>query len=158
MKNLINRKEMISVKNTKFYDYFEDKNSLEKIYLLSKTEANKFWSKNIDSRKKHFFHLEDENWLVKSEKIILGDWLDSYNSGKFKNVSKLLNKKIKWLGKLKIYFIANSDNIFFTDWVTFLLNWDDFIAIEDDASIILNETLNREGLMFYSKGDIVYFK
>ncbi len=102
-----------------------------------------------------FFKLPDDNWIIRNESAIIGEWISSYNDDDAKPVSDMLNKNISWGGASIIKFLINRDVAFQVPWENFIEMWDDFIAIEDDCPLVVPSNPKRDGLLIFRPiGDI----
>ncbi|WP_223787002.1 DUF2947 family protein [Marinicella meishanensis] len=151
----INYESSLKVSETDFKEYFDDNLICEKVFLLSEKEADKVWTLMIGSEKDHFFELGGESWINKGSFKFIGEWIDEYNSERYDSVSKKLKKSVCWFDRSKVFFILSRSLIFYTDWKVFWKEWDQFLTIEDDAPIIMSESVPGQAIMFYSRGDMV---
>ncbi len=144
----------IPILNSDISEIFQGLSSMNTIYLLTNNEAKTIWIKNIDKSANSYFKLEDDSWLVRNEKYNIGDWLDSYNTGKYELVSKILNSVLGWRDEDRIYFCLSEVLSIESSWREFKLNWDKFIEIDDDCPIIINQSSNCEVIIFKPLGEI----
>ena len=150
----MSNKDMTPVLNTDYKEYFESAGA-KNAYLLSKSKANDCWDEATESKVSSFFKLPDDNWIIRNESAIIGEWISSYNDDDAKPVSDMLNKNISWGGASIIKFLVNRDVAFQVPWENFIEMWDDFIAIEDDCPLVIPSNPKRDGLLIFRPiGDI----
>lgn len=151
----INYDLSLKVSETDFKEYFDDELICEDVLLLSEKDAEVVWESMIKSNKNHFFELDDKDWISNASVKYIGEWIDDYNSERYKPVAKKLKKSVRWFDKSKVFFILSRTLVFCTSWKIFWSEWDQFLTIEDDAPIIMSESVCGQAIMFYSRGDIV---
>ena len=142
-------KDLQAVLNSPYKDYFETAGASD-VYLLSKSKANNFWDNAVEEKIDSFFKLPNDNWIVNSVSVKIGEWISAYNADEKKPVSQVLRKNIAWDESSTIWFLVNRDIAFQTTWNNFIELWDDFIAIEDDCPLILPNNPRKEGALIFS--------
>lgn len=146
--------ELIAVENSEYEDYFENIKS-DSVFLLSKSLAIDTWEKIIDLGAASYFSLPDDHWIVKSESKAIGEWFDAYNNDKPFKVAKVLKKHTNWSLSSKVWYFISKKVSFETTWETFLLHWDDFLAIDDDCPIVVCDSIDiKEAIVFKPMGAI----
>lgn len=146
------RKEPII--KTAFSDEFGDFQT-DNIFLLSKEESNKVWSKYIDVKASSYYKLDDNNWVIRSNRQIIGKWIEDFNQDRIENVGSILNESFFWKDDDIVWFCISKALIIETSWHKFKKKWINFIQCEDDCPIIINSNIKRCALIFSPIGDFL---
>jgi len=144
------------VKKSFYSQYFEEVIS-DVIFLLDRNSAKQAWEKKVDKKSESYFDLPDNSWLIEGKTFKIGRWMEAYNTDDIVLVKKMLTSHVTWMDEAIIYFFVNKKISFLTQWKFFLKYWDNFIAIDDDCSIVIPDKINenREAIIFRPIGDIV---
>lgn len=148
-------KELICVQETGYADYFK-KTLKNKVFLLDVKMAESAWDHAINIGTSSYFDLPNDCWLISSDSVRIGDWLEAYNDDDNYAVSKILRDSVNWPEDDFVNFFAKRKIVFKVKWKDFVLYWDDFIAIEDDCPIVIPENKKRkEAILFRPLGDVL---
>lgn len=146
---------MIPVQNS-FYSEFFEKAEKETVFLLSEEEAKDAWSNEIDKSSSSYFDLPDDCWIVTSESVSVGRWVEAYNDDDNLGLARKLRTAVFWGDDMVIKFFAKNKIVFQAKWIDFLKYWDEFISAEDDCPIVIPEFRDaREALLFRPIGDVL---
>lgn len=146
---------MIPVQNS-FYSEFFEKSEKDTVFLLSEEEAQYAWNSKIDNRSSSYFDIPNDCWVVASKSVLVGRWIDAYNNDDNVGLADKLRTAVSWSDDTIIRFFAKKKIVFQSKWCDFLEFWDEFIAVEDDCSIVIPESIDtREALLFRPIGDIL---
>jgi len=92
--------------------------------------------------------------LIDNDPLIIGEWIGDFNQEKTEGVESLLNTKLKWDDKDKLWFCISKKTILETSWGDFKKLWIEFLYCEDDCPIIINEKNPNCAIIFRPIGDI----
>lgn len=151
IKNLIKMNSTLITKT--FYSEYFDK-EVKDIYLLEKDVASKLWESKIDSKSNSFFRLSDDNPIIFNSKNI-GDWKSYYNEDNISDLQSFLNSTTNWENDNTVFFCINKETIIKTNYSTFLNNIFNFLEVNDDCPILLNNE-NPECIYFAPLGNIFH--
>lgn len=125
------------------------------IYLLSKDLSRNIWTQNIDNKAICYFKIPDDNWLVTSNSIVLGNWIDDYNCDYSVKVHNLLCDSFEWNNKDVVWFCINIEIVIESSWLDFKKYWLSFLECEDDCPIVINSNNKKGALIFTPLGSFV---
>ena len=137
-----------------FSEEFEGVDS-EGIVLLTKEQASQVWQKYIDEKATSYFRLPDDNWIIKSEQVIIGEWLSDFNKNRSQETKAKLDSSILWSDNNTVWFCISKALVIETSWYDFKRLWMNFLECEDDGPILLNSKEVNCALLFFSIGNIV---
>lgn len=147
--------ELTCVQDTGYSEYFENAGR-NTVYLLSENMAESAWNREVHVGTSSYFDLPDDCWIISSESLPIGRWMEAYNNDDNPVVEKLLRAAVDWSDDIFIKFFAKKKSVFRVRWKEFLHYWDEFIAVEDDCPIVIPENgSGKEAILFRSIGDIV---
>jgi hypothetical protein len=123
--------------------------------MNSAEDASEIWKKNIDSIAKHFFAFDNNNWIISGKMNLLGNWLEIFNNRNYDKIANILSEQVDWKDNDEIVFCV-SDTISFTcSWVVFKANWSDFLCINDECPIVINDNDVKNILLFEVSGRLL---
>lgn len=147
--------EFICVKDTDYADYFENAGK-NRVFLLNEKLAENAWNREVCDGTSSYFDLPDDCWIVDGKAVQIGRWMEAYNNDDNAAVEKLLRAAVDWSDDIFIKFFAKKKIVFRALWGDFLRYWDEFIAVEDDCSMVIPENEScKEAILFRPIGDIV---
>lgn len=139
---------------TTFSDEFDNLN-VDDVFLLSKEESASVWSKYIDKKASSYFKLEDNNWLITSKRLVIGNWLEDFNRNRTENVRDILSNNLSWNKEDIVWFCISRALIIEAPWEKFRNHWICFLQCEDDCPILINRNSVGSALIFRPIGDIL---
>ncbi|KZX01720.1 hypothetical protein JL49_04165 [Pseudoalteromonas luteoviolacea] len=146
---------MNPVEATEHKDMFNDVGA-NTIFVMDKESAKNHWINAVDEKANSFFRLQDNNWLIAKNSAVIGAWRDAYNNDDNYYVSKLLNEHTRWEEESVVRFYVSKLIVLETKWKYFLKHWDDFLALEDDCPVLIQDGEEKSrALIFRANGDIV---
>ena len=122
------------------------------IQLLDKEYANAVWDLMIDPRQDHYMKLPEDAWPHASKQTLVGN----YKFADKNKISKFLIRTVKWEEETAIYFFYNRDFILETVWKIFVKVWDDFVAIENEGSILMKAGSKKQEAMIFGPTGGIY--
>lgn len=125
------------------------------IYLLSKDLSKNIWTQNIDFKANCYFNISDDNWLVTSNSMVLGNWIEDYNCDYSVNIHNLLCDSFEWNNKDVVWFCINIEIVIESSWLDFKKYWLSFLECEDDCPIVINSNNKKGALIFTPIGDFI---
>ena len=140
------------IQNSFYGEYFDDES--QNIYLLSEKRSEIIWKEYIDEKANTYFHLSDDNWLIKSVTRVIAQWFEDYNAGAYGRVTRSLTEAIAWNDEDAIWFCLNKSHVIECPWLDFKLGWATFLSCHDDAPIILNGS-DRSAAFIFCHSDLV---
>jgi|RhiMetdeSRZDD1v2_1073273.scaffolds.fasta_scaffold52333_2 DUF2947 family protein len=146
-------KGKLPILESEYSEYFSDA-TVNSVFLLSINESQNIWNNNIDQKADSYFRLPDDNWLVVTEQIIIGDWKEDFNANKVQDVQQLLNRSVTWNDEDIVLFCIRKNKILETNWSEFKRLWINFILCEDDCPILINHQIKGCAILFRPIGDI----
>ncbi len=145
-------KDKIPISESEFAFEFEDVIT-ENIFLLPRKEAENIWQICISQKGFSFFHLPNDNWLVTSNSISIGYWLDDFNNNIKENVKLFLSESIPWDNNDTVWFCMNKYNIIQSRWIDFKEQWINFLYSESDSPILINSNYEKCAIQFLAIGN-----
>lgn len=142
------------INKSSFSEEFEDTDS-SGIIALDKSSSLRIWNTHIDNAASSYFNLQQGNWIVKSNKSVIGKWISDFNSNESENIQSLLDTCVDWNNDDLIYFCISKFIIIKTNWLKFKELWINFITCEEDCPIIINERKTNAAIIFTAIGDII---
>src|SRR5689334_14115903 len=98
------------------------------ISLLSVEDAKVIWHSRIEKGKVYsYFRLPDNNWLVTSQRTILGKWIDDFNDDISAGITRILDENVAWQNDHVIWFCIDDNTIIESKWHDFKLHWINFL-------------------------------
>jgi hypothetical protein len=151
--NLIKMDRNVPIVASDFSEEFEDSDS-EGIVLLTKDNALKVWQEHVDQKAPSYYRLPDDNWIVKSNQVVIGQWLPDFNNNESQGVEARLNSSVAWNDSDIIWFCISRALIIEASWYDFKRLWMNFLECEDDCPILLNSKKVGCALLFFPMGSI----
>ena len=127
---------------------------LENIFFNTTEESSSLWHELIDPNANHYFELTSTSWLISAEKQCLTNWIESFNNGDYELVKSILSQNVIWNDDDEIVFFISSSISFSCTWKVFKENWSDFLSIDDECPVVINEINDNCILLFSVSGSL----
>jgi hypothetical protein len=142
------------IAESEYSEAFEGKDS-DGIVLLTKNNALKVWQNHIDAKATSFFSLPNDNWIIKSNHVVIGQWLSDFNNNKGQDVEARLHASVSWNNNDRVWFCISKFLVIEAFWYDFKRLWMNFLECEDDCPILLNSKKANCAILFFPIGNII---